>query len=286
MVFHPPVKILHEASLTGEYRTSLPMMSLILRGFLAGVYIGMGSLLMIICSLGVSATLGDGFSRLIMGMVFPVGLIMIVLTGAELFSGDAMLAPLAAWMNHTSWFPVFRLWILAYLGNLIGALFFAGISVCSILLVLNPSGQIMVSNIGMEVVSFATERCSYQGITGIISCFMKAVLCGWILNLAILLGICADDAIGKIAGIWFPSLAFIATGLEHAVTNLCLIPAGLLTASFLTPVQIADIGPGIVSLSWISMITHNLIPATIGNLIGGVIFAGLLYWIAFRNEIE
>jgi formate/nitrite transporter FocA (FNT family) len=100
--------------------------------------------------------------------------------------------------------------------------------------------------------------------------------------LAILLGICADDLIGKFFGIWFPIMAFVSTGFEHSVANMYFIPAGLFTKAFLTdPAQIAAAS----GLTWTSMWVNNLIVVTIGNIIGALFFVGVLYWVAFRKEI-
>ncbi|RQD79737.1 MAG: formate/nitrite transporter family protein, partial [Methanocalculus sp. MSAO_Arc2] len=103
MVFHPPVQIVAKAGDAGKYKTSLPAWNMILRGFMSGAYIAMGGGLATMCSTGVAAAISPGFGQLITGAVFPVGLIITVLTGAELFTGDAMLAPMAAFIHKISW---------------------------------------------------------------------------------------------------------------------------------------------------------------------------------------
>ena len=285
MSYHTPHEIIKAGGRSGGYRMSRPGWNILIRGGMAGAYIGMGASLMIIVSTGGAATLGEGIARLIMGMVFPLGVILIVMTGAELFTGDAMLAPFAAFTGAGTWTAIFRLWTLSYVGNLIGALGFAGLITAGVLIQPGPDGLI-ASSYAVSMVAFASERCSYQGFYGICSCFLKAIAAGWLLNLAVLLGICADDAIGKIAGIWFPTMALASTGLEHAITNACLVPAGLMSASSLTFLQVAEVGPLAANLGWSTFILSNLIPATVGNLIGGMVFAGLLLWVAFKNEIS
>ncbi|HIH03093.1 MAG TPA: formate/nitrite transporter family protein, partial [Methanoregulaceae archaeon] len=106
----------------------------------------------------------------------------------------------------------------------------------------------------------------------------------WLVNLAVLLGICADDLIGKFFGIWFPIMAFVSSGLEHSVANMMFIPAGLMTMPYLTDAQ--KVGMNLDPLNWVTMWTNNLIPVTLGNIVGGMVFVGLLYWIAFRKEIQ
>ena len=133
MVFHPPVAIVAKAGDSGKYKVALPAWNMLIRGFMAGAYIAMGAALATVCSTGIMATdvaartgaASAGFSQLILGATFPVGLIIIVLTGAELFTGDAMLAPMAAFIHKVSWAQVINLWIWVYIGNLIGSVVFA-----------------------------------------------------------------------------------------------------------------------------------------------------------------
>jgi len=174
-----------------------------------------------------------------------------------------------------------------YIGNLIGSVFFAYIMANGPFVSFDAAGGATVNAIGLTAVSIATGKVSYVGIMGIWSLFLKAIACNWLVNLAILLGICADDLIGKFFGVWFPIMAFVTSGFEHCVANMYFIPAGLMTAGYLSPDQIATIGAEkIASLTWVSMWTNNIIVATIGNIVGGMIFVGLLYWVAFKKEIE
>lgn len=284
MSYHTPYEIIAKGAESGKYRMSLEGWNILLRGGMAGAYIAMGASLMMIVSTGVVPALGTGIAQLLSGFVFPLGLILIVLTGAELYTGDAMLAPFAAFSGQGSWLSVFRLWGLSYIGNIIGALFFAALVTFGVLLQPGPEGMTAGAS-AVNVVAFASERCSYPGLIGIWACFIKAVAAGWLLNLAVLLGICADDAIGKIAGVWFPSMALASTGLEHSITNVALVPAGLLCAPHLTFLQVAQVGPLAGNLGWSIFIFSNLIPATIGNLLGGLVLSGVLLWVAFKKEI-
>lgn len=285
MSYHTPYEIIIKGAESGKYRMSLPGWNILLRGGMAGAYIAMGASLMIIVSTGVAPALGAGIAQLISGLVFPLGLILIVLTGAELFTGDAMLAPFAAFSGHCGLLPVFRLWVLSYAGNIAGAFFFAALVSFGVLLQPGPEGMTAGAS-AVSMVTYASERCSYPGFVGIWTCFIKAVAAGWLLNLAVLLGICADDAFGKIVGLWFPTMALASTGLEHAITNTALVPAGLFCAPHLTFLQIAQVGPLAGNLGWSTFLMNNLIPATIGNLAGSLLFTGILLWIAFKKEIS
>ncbi len=286
MVFHPPVAIVAKAGDAGKYKVGLPAWNMFLRGWMAGAYIAIGGALATVCSTGVATFLGAGFAKLVLGAVFPVGLIIIVLTGAELFTGDAMLAPMAAFIHKISWASVINLWIWVYIGNLVGSIVYAYIMAYGPLTGWSAAGVGSVNAFGLSAISIAIGKVSYVGMAATWSCFLKAIGCNWLVNLAVLLGICADDLIGKFFGIWFPIMAFVSTGFEHCVANMYFIPAGLMTAPFLSAEQIATIGADkLASLTWVTMWTNNIIVVTIGNIIGGLFFVGILYWVAFRKEI-
>jgi formate/nitrite transporter len=290
MVFHPPVAIVAKAGDAGKYKTGLPAWNMLLRGFMAGAYIAIGGALATVCSTGIQAvdpalrygTASAGFSQLILGATFPVGLIIIVLTGAELFTGDAMLAPMAAFIHKISWASVINLWIWVYIGNLIGSIFYAYLMAYGPFSSWNAAGAATVTAFGSRAIAIGIAKTSYVGMAGAWSAFLKAVGCNWLVNLAILLGICADDLIGKFFGIWFPIMAFVATGFEHSVANMYFIPAGIFTKAFLTDPAAILAANG---LTWTTMWTSNLIVVTIGNIVGALFFVGVLYWVAFRKEI-
>jgi len=288
MVFHPPVQIVAKAGDAGKYKTGLPWWNMVLRGFMSGAYIAMGGALATVCSTGILATdaalrygtQSAGFSQLILGATFPVGLIITVLTGAELFTGDAMLAPMAAFVHKISWMNVLNLWVWVYIGNFIGSVWYAYLMAYGPFSTWDAAGVATVSAFGTRAIAIAGAKTAYVGTAGMWSAFLKGIGCNWLVNLAILLGICADDLIGKFFGIWFPIMAFVSTGFEHSVANMYFIPAGIFTQGFVT-----DPAAIVASVNWVSFWTSNLIIVTIGNIIGALFFVGVLYWVAFRKEI-
>jgi formate/nitrite transporter len=284
MSFFQPVEVIPPGVRQAEFRARLPAWNLLLRGALSGAYIGMGACLMIFVTAGIEIPLGAGFTRFIAGSVFPLGIIISVLTGAELFAGDGMLTVMAAFGHKISWFEVFRLWMLVWVGNMAGALFYAALMAFGAYSLVGTAGSTEITSVGVAAVSIAAVKCSSPGFYAGISLFAKAIICGWLVNIAVLLAICADDVIGKILGIWFLMMTMMATGLEHAVTNMALISSGLLAASRLTPLQVAQVGPDIANLGWIEMWTGNLIGASLGNLLGGLLFAVLLYFTVVRKK--
>ncbi|MDD1711866.1 MAG: formate/nitrite transporter family protein [Methanoregulaceae archaeon] len=290
MVFHPPVAIAAKAGDAGKYKVGLPPWNMVLRGFLSGAYIAMGGALATVCSTGVAAAGGvgaasAGFGALITGAVFPVGLIITVLTGAELFTGDAMLAPMAAFIHKVSWAQVLKLWVFVYIGNFIGSIVYAYIMAYGPFISVNATtGALTATAFGNRAITIASFKVQYVGMMGMWSAFLKAVGCNWLVNLAILLGICADDLIGKFFGIWFPIMAFVSTGFEHSIANMYFISAGIFTLPMAN--KTALVGTlGIQNLNWVGFWMNNMIIVTIGNIVGGMFFVGVLYWVAFRKEI-
>jgi formate/nitrite transporter len=288
MVFHPPVQIVAKAGDAGKYKTGLPWWNMMLRGFMSGSYIAMGGALATVCSTGIMATdatlrygtASAGFSQLILGAVFPVGLIITVLTGAELFTGDAMLAPRAAFVHKISWMNVLNLWVFVYIGNFIGSVWYAYLMAYGPFSTWDAAGAATVTAFGTRAIAIGIAKTSYVGTAGMWSAFLKAIGCNWLVNLAILLGICADDLIGKFFGIWFPIMAFVSSGFEHSIANMYFIPAGILTQGL-----IIDTSKWNLALNWVSMWTSNLIIVTIGNIVGALFFVAVIYWVAFRKEI-
>jgi len=289
MVFHPPVAITAKAGDAGKYKVGLPAWNMVLRGFMSGAYIAMGGALATVCSTGIAYSAAQitagavpggfasaGMAQLVLGAVFPVGLIITVLTGAELFTGDAMLAPMAAFIHKITWAQVLTLWVFVYIGNLIGSIVWAYIMANGPFVSFDAAGVGTITAFGTRALAIGAAKTSYVGMLGMYSAFLKGIGCNWLVNLAILLGICADDAVGKFFGIWFPIMAFVSMGLEHSVANMYFIPAAILTAG---------VTHTATTVTWVNMWTANLIPVTLGNIVGGLFFVGVIYWVAFRKEI-
>jgi formate/nitrite transporter len=289
MVFHPPVAIVAKAGDAGKYKVGLPAWNMIVRGFMSGAYIAMGGALATVCSTGIAYSAAQiaagavpggfasaGMAQLVLGAVFPVGLIITVLTGAELFTGDAMLAPMAAFIHKISWAQVLTLWVFVYIGNLIGSIFWAYLMANGPFVTWDAAGTATITAFGTRALAIAAAKVSYVGMMGMWSAFLKGIGCNYLVNLAILLGICSDDMVGKFFGIWFPIMAFVSSGLEHSVANMYFIPAGIIT-SMLTGVP--------TTANWVNMWTANIIIVTLGNIVGALFFVGVLYWVAFRKEI-
>jgi len=290
MAFNAPPKIVGLASNAGTYKSKLSVFQLLIRGFMAGAYIAIGGALCTVCITGVAPHLGAGMAKLIGGAVFPVGLIAIVLTGMELFTGDCMLVPMAAMMKKISWNAVWRNWFWVYIGNIVGSFFYAYIMAVGPLVDGQADGTMAVNAFGMSAINIAVGKIlTYKavGAAGMWSCFIKAIGCNFLVNIAILLAISADNVVGKFFGIWFPIMAFVSTGFEHCVANMYFLPTGKFLVDWY-PAVIGKIGGLLANnngLSWVDVWWWNIIPVTIGNIFGGFLFIGVAYYLMFRNEV-
>lgn len=284
------------ASNAGKYKMNLPIMQLLLRGFMSGVYIAVGAALCTVCGTAVATYLGAGIGKLIGGAVFPIGLIATVITGMELFTGDAMLGPLAAFLGKTSWASVMRNWFYVYIGNLIGSLAYAYV------MFVGPftQGNFTVAEpnaFGLNAVAIAVGKTlTYKsvGTIGLWSCFINGIACNFLVNVAVLLGIAAKNFVGKFFGIWFPIMAFVATGFEHCVANMYFLPTGMWLTNAFPSLATKTVADGALwspllnqfgALTWGDIWIWNIIPATLGNIVGGMVFVAGVYYLCFKDEL-
>jgi len=266
-----PVEVVELAGNAGMYKANLGAPNFLVRSFMAGIFIAVGGALCTVCATGVDKTLGPGLKALIAGAVFPVGLIAIVLTGMSLFTGDTMLIPMGVFQKKTTWSKVLNAWFWVYIGNFIGSLFWA------YLMVVGPfskGGGPELTVFGQSAIAIAEAKTLpyiAAGSIGLWSAFMKAIACNMLVNVAILLAFSSKNMIGKFFGIWFPIMAFVASGFEHSVANMYFIPTGIMLGA---------------NVTWAQFIQWNLIPVTIGNIVGGFIFIGAVYFYSFKKELS
>jgi len=290
MAFNAPAKMVGLVSNAGVYKSKLSVFQFLIRGFMAGAYIAIGGALCTVCVTGAGAQLGAGVAKLIGGAVFPVGLIAIVLTGMELFTGDCMVVPMAAMMKRITWGSVFRNWVWVYIGNIIGSFCYAYIMAVGPFVTGQADGTMAVNAFGMTAIGIAVGKIlpyKVVGAAGLWSCFIKAIGCNFLVNIAILLAITADDVIGKFFGVWFPIMAFVASGFEHCVANMYFLPAGKFLCDWYPAVVEKSGGllAGNGGLGWGDVWLWNIFPVTIGNIVGGFLFIGVAYFLMFRKEI-
>ena len=270
MAFLTPDQTTAAAANSGAAKGKMSVDKMLIGGFLAGAYIAFGGLLAIVCSSGLDPAQWGGIIALITGAVFPVGLMLVVIAGAELLTGNMALVPLAAMWRKLSWMQVSTnmLWVLV--GNLAGSLFVAYFLAYKTGVVgsfnVDPT---KISATGVREIAIATGKGLKETDSQI---FFRAIGCNWLVCLAVWLAISAKDVVGKIFGIWFPILAFVSLGFDHVVANMFFLPLGMFVNT-----------PG---LSW-GDVVNNWVFAFLGNFIGaGVFVASVYYYLHLRGREE
>jgi formate/nitrite transporter len=255
----------------GRYKSDLGIPNFLVRGFMGGMFIAVGATLATVCSTGLETSLGPGMKALVSGAVFPVGLVAIVITGMSLFTSDAMLLPVAVFQGKTTWKKVGSAWLWVYAGNFAGSLFWAYLMFWG---PFRKYGAAELSVFGQSAVAIAQAKVlpyAAAGFAGLGSAFAKGIACNLLVNLAILLGLSSDNTTGKVLGIWFPIMAFVACGFEHSVANMYTVPAGMMLGAAVT---------------WRQFLIWNLLPVTLGNILGGMFFVGAAYSFCFKRELS
>lgn len=246
------------------------------KGILAGIMIALGAAGSNVAAHSVSNV---GISRLLAGIVFPVGLMMVILLGAELFTGDSMMI-LGVADRKVKGLSVLRMLILVYIGNLLGSVVIA--------VLVYFSGQFDYSSglLGAYTIKVAAGKTGITFLKGITS----GILCNILVCAAVLIAMCSKDETGKLMSSFFVILAFVTSGYEHCVANMYYIPAGLLCKMNPDYVDIAVSQYGISAeqlsgLNLQNFFVTNLVPVTIGNIIGGAVLLGLaLYYLNKLKE--
>lgn len=269
---HPPFAIAERTEAVGVTKGKLNTLSTILLGILAGVFIGLGAML---CTVVTTDTgLGFGLTKLLGGLTFCLGLILVVVAGAELFTGNCLMT--MSWMSgRTPLTYLLRNWGLVYFANLIGSLSLVGLMFYTNQWTLNDYG------VGANALLIANAKVNLA----FGSALARGILCNALVCLAIWLCFSARTVTDKILAILFPITAFVAAGFEHSIANMYFIPMGILLAGQPAVLSAAGVmADSVANLSWMGFV-GNLVPVTIGNVIGGGILIGAVYWLAYlRSE--
>lgn len=267
-MFTPP-QVAEKLGDVCQGKCRLPMKKLFVLAILAGAFIAFGAQLFII--VGSDATLGFGFTRFMGGAVFSVGLMLVVVAGAELFTGDNLIV-ISALEKKVRWSELLKAWAAVYIGNLVGSLLIALLLYWSGLWSLN--GNL----VGAAALKIAGAKVGLTFVQGLV----RGILCNWLVCLAVWMATASKDIIGKLFAIFFPIMAFVASGFEHSVANMFFVPYGILLKS--VPKVVEATGKTLTDyagLNWGTLWTKNLIPVTIGNIIGGAFFVGFVYWFVY-----
>lgn len=274
MGFQTITEVIEQNIQNGIKKTNLTTKKLILLGIAAGFFIGIGAEASSLAMHGISNV---GLARTVAGVVFPIGLMLIVLLGGELFTGNCLIS-MAVYDKKVKLKGMIRNLTIVYISNFIGAALMAWM--------INNCGQLNFSDggAGAFTIKVALGKVGIDPIQAIVS----GILCNVLVCLAIFMAATAKDVAGKCIAIFFPIFVFVISGFEHCVANMYYIPAGILaTHNPLYAAKATELygitAEQLSGLNFGSMFS-NLIPVTIGNIIGGMVFVGLLYWYLYRKK--
>jgi formate transporter FocA len=266
-----PPDVARKAEEVGVKKATAPAVQLFVLGVLAGAFIALGAIFATTITAG--GELGFGVSRLLGGLVFSLGLILVILGGAELFTGNNLII-MAVASGRVRVAQLLRNWGIVYIGNFVGAL---GTAFIMLLAEQYTQGG---GALGARMLTIGAAKTQLDFVPAI----ALGVMCNVLVCLAVWLCLCARSATDKVLVILFPITAFVAAGFEHCVANMYFVPKALLVKAFAGEEFWSSIGASTADfggLTWSSFVIDNLIPVTLGNIIGGSLLVGVVYWFVY-----
>jgi formate/nitrite transporter len=263
-----PQEMAQAAVKTGVKKTARTWDRVLVSAFLAGAYIGFGALVAISVSSGLDPTRWGTLPTLFTGAAFTLGLVLVLIAGSDLATGNMMLVPLGAMRGKIGVSDVARNLTLVLVGNLLGALFVAFFLAVQTGVIggagADPGSAAALTHerLAQIAVDKATAHSAWQT-------FLRAVGCNWLVCLAVWMSLAATSVSGKILAIFFPIMAFVAMGFDHVVANMFFLPAAIFAG-------VPDLGWGDVLRNWVL--------AGLGNLVGAVVFVATSYWYLFLKD--
>ena len=270
-----PSQVLEKIMQAGEARVLLPVLRCVLLGMMAGGFIAFGAGASSVAAHGVADT---GLARLVTAAVFPVGLMMIVMIGGELFTGDCLMVA-GVWDRRYSIGRMLRVLAIVWCSNLAGAILIA--------VLIGNSGIFSYSDggLGAFLIKIAYGKCAMQPLTAVVS----GILCNILVCSAVCMSTAAKDAIGKIMSVFFPIMAFVVAGWEHSVANMFYLPAGMIAAhnpQFIAKAEeLYGLSAGqIYEQVNVAGFFHNILSVTLGNIVGAMVCMALPLYLIHRKQ--
>jgi formate/nitrite transporter len=253
-----PIDITKSAIELAATKGALPVKDLLLRGVLSGAILGIAT------TLAYTATKQSGVP-LVGSLVFPVGFILIILMGFELVTGNFALLPMGVQAGKVSYSELLKNFTIVFIANLLGSLLY-GILYSATLTLIGAPAQATIAPIITATAEAKTIAYAQHGAMGLAACFIKAILCNWMVCMAVIGGLSSTSSIGKMLGAGIPIFIFFAQGFEHSVVNMFVIPTGIM------------LGAKVSILDWW---LWNQIPVTLGNFVGGWLLVGLPLYLTY-----
>jgi len=284
-----PAEMAKKGEATGMKKAVLPFMKTFALAVLAGAFIGLGAMFCTTVLAGLGGTAANltatpptaetpgipyGIQRLLAGLVFCLGLILVIVGGAELFTGNNLIV--MAWASgKVTTTQLLRNWGIVYLGNFVGSVLTA------LIVFVGLQYTFGGGSIGKVAVNIAIAKTNLTFVQAI----ALGMMCNALVCLAVWMCFGARGTVDKIAAIIFPISAFVAAGFEHSIANMYFIPMGLFIKDF-DPAFVEKVGltAAAANLNWGTFLINNLLPVTIGNIIGGAVMVGALYWFVYLRQ--
>lgn len=275
-----PAEMAQKAEAIGVKKANLAFWPLFALSILAGAFIALGAIFATTVSAGSSA-LPYGVARLLTGLVFTVGLILVIVGGAELFTGNNLII-MAFTNGKVTLQALLRNWIIVYFGNFVGSI------ATAVIMFLTRQYTFGNGSIGLAALNIANSKVNLEFVQAI----ALGIMCNAMVCMAVWLCYSARSTTDKILAIIPPISGFVACGFEHSIANMYFIPLGLFIkqfapAAFWESKALLDAGVTIEkfsNLTWQGFLVNNLLPVTIGNIIGGAVLVGLVYWFIFLKK--
>jgi len=275
MEIRTPVEILTYVSKAGTAKAQRKVLSLLILSFLAGVFISFAAAGSTMASHNLSANPETvGLARTLTGITFATGLMIVIMAGGELFTGNTMII-IPVLERKVTVGQMLLNWLLVYVGNLVGSLFIAWM--------ISRSGLLSTSGglLGGMVIKTAASKTSLPFHMA----FILGILCNWMVCLAIWTSYASRDVTGKVLMVFFIISLFVISGYEHSIANMYYIPAGILAKQNPQWAALSSVSAEkLAELNWVTFWTKNLIPVTLGNIVGGAGFVWVLFWAALREK--
>jgi formate transporter len=271
-----PAEMASKAQSIGIKKANLDFFSTFALAVLAGAFIALGCIFFTISQTSTGAVIPWGIGRVVGGLTFSLGLILVIVGGAELFTGNNLI--IMAWASRRlSTYRVLRNWGIVYIGNIFGAV------VTALFVFWGQHYEMANGAVGLTALNVGLGKVNLDFMQAII----LGILCNAMVCMAVWLTYSARTVFGRVTAIIFPIAGFVAAGFEHCVANMYFIPYAILVKIGAPDAFWQSIGKSVTSydtLTWGRFIVNNLIPVTIGNMIGGVFFVALVYWVIYLRK--
>ncbi|MEE8717357.1 MAG: formate/nitrite transporter family protein [Coriobacteriales bacterium] len=263
--------VLAKAEGIGVNKATMDVGRMFVLALMAGIQIGLGALFMTYVK--ADSSLSFTAANVLGGLCFALGLLCVIVAGSELFTGNSLMI-IAKLSGKIGWVGLLKNWVVVWVGNFLGSLILVGVIVgCGLMGTKGYASGDVVNTVGDQMVKVASGKINLSA--GQI--FFRGIGCNLLVCLAVWMGFCGRTVIDKVFTSIFPVMAFVAMGFEHCVANMFFLPMGIVANSM-------GYGEGI-TLTWAGAF-YNIGLATLGNIVGGAIFVGLVYWLAYHKKAE